>query len=148
MINHTWPMPRIGVPLPDGWFSKQSWTLLAPDGQANIIVSCEPLAPSIDTATYAASQGSLLAREFNRYTEHLFTQVELTGGPALLRIFGWSPPDGVPVTQHQMYWAVPGVGYTATATVPSTQHDRFRTIFDDVMTRVRLLPTPDGRYPR
>jgi hypothetical protein len=143
----SWPPPRIGAPLPDGWWSKQSWTLFAPDGQANIIVSCEPLAPPMDTAGYATRQQALLSRELNGYVEYLFTQVELTVGQALLRVFGWSPPNGVPITQHQMYWTAPGIGYTATATVPSTQYDRFRGIFDEVLSQVRFLPIPEPPIP-
>lgn len=35
--------PQLTAPLPEGWFAKESITLLAPDGQANVIASSEPL---------------------------------------------------------------------------------------------------------
>src|SRR5438874_899986 len=59
----------IAVPLPPGWYGKESFTVLAPDGQANVIVSSEPLNPSIDVYEYAEAQGGLLAKDFNEYHE-------------------------------------------------------------------------------
>src|SRR3954452_15177039 len=60
---------RLQAALPAGWFVKESITLLAPDGAGNVIVSTEPLDPSIDTARYAEVQGELLRNEFPGFTE-------------------------------------------------------------------------------
>ena len=105
----------VRAPVPSGWFEKHSVTLLAPDGQANVIASREPLDPSIDTARYASVQGELLRREFPGFHEHAFTLVPLSAGPAYLRLFSWTPPDGVAVVQQQVYFARDGAGYTATS---------------------------------
>jgi hypothetical protein len=108
--------------VPNGWFAKDSTTLLAPDGQANIIASSEPLDPSIDTDTFAAAQGDLLKGEFPEYQEKSFERVSLFGGrDGYMREFEWTPEDGVRVTQIQIYYASGGRGYTATATTPTQQ---------------------------
>jgi hypothetical protein len=126
--------------VPEGWFVKESFTLLAPDGQANIIVSREPLDPGLTTEQYARIQGDLLRREFPGYTERALTLLPLAVGAAYLRLFSWRPPDGVPVTQHQVYFASSGVGYTATATTPSTNHARYAAVFDEVLGSLVLGP--------
>lgn len=113
------PVLRAG--LPDGWHAKESITLLSPDGQANIIASSEPIQPGIESETYAAVQGELLAREFPQYRQLAFEPRVLFGNrQGYAREFEWIPEDGVPVTQIQLYHAADGRGYTATATTPST----------------------------
>ena len=98
--------------------------LLAPDGQANVIASSEPLDPSIDTEQYATVQGDLLRGEFPGYVEHAFEEAALLGGRrGYRRHFEWTPPDGVAVTQIQLYFAENSRGYTATATTPSTNFE-------------------------
>lgn len=119
------PAPRgvaasLGATLPAGWAFKESLTLLAPDGQANVIVSSEPVAPDLDGQTYAAVQGELLRKEFPGYVELELEPTQAFGGlPAWRRRFTWTPPDGREVTQVQVYAATEGRGYTATATSPS-----------------------------
>ena len=45
--------PTISALKPPEWFGKESITLLAPDGRANVIASSEPLAEEIDIDRYA-----------------------------------------------------------------------------------------------
>jgi hypothetical protein len=128
-----------------GWHVKQSWTLLAPDGSSNIIVSCEPLSSAIDLATYAGIQGDLLRREFPGYVEHGIREIVTPQGPVPLRMFDWRPPDGVPVRQHQMYFveddlfapdadgAPRRLGFTATGTAPVTAAERHQDTWFDVL---------------
>ena len=137
---------------PAGWYTKQSWTLLSPDGASNVIVSCEPLAPDQDTATYAAVQGELLQREFPGYAQLGMTEIMTPQGPIPLRMFEWSPPDGVRVRQHQVYWVqreafaptptpgppVPAVGYTATGTCVAARAAEFEDVWFEVLTATLL----------
>ncbi len=85
-----------------------------------MIISAEPINPWLDSAQYATVQGELLAREFPSYQQHSF-QSELLFGSyfGFIREFSWRPPDGVPVTQLQVYCAIDGRGYTGTATTTS-----------------------------
>lgn len=129
---------RLSVPLLESWFAKESVTLLAPDGQANVIASSEPLDPGITTQEYADVQGDLLRREFPAYREHSFKPFPAFGRQGFLRVFEWSPPDGVPVTQMQMYYAEDGRGYTATATTPSTKFARFEQIFGQILRDIAI----------
>jgi hypothetical protein len=113
---------EISGPVPQGWFAKDSITLLSPDGQANVIASSEPLDPSIDTVRYAEVQGQVLNKEFPGFDEREYGELEVFGGhTGYIRAFEWRPPDGEPVTQIQMYYASGGRGFTATATTPSAQ---------------------------
>jgi hypothetical protein len=131
--------PQLSAPLPEGWFAKESVTLLAPDGQANIIASSEPLDPSIDTTRYATVQGDLLFKEFPGYQQWAFEPANMFGGrQGYVRRFSWAPPDGVPITQVQLYYAEGGRGYTATATSPTPQFPRFETTFRQVLGGLQI----------
>jgi hypothetical protein len=111
--------------------------LLAPDGQANVIVSREPLEPTLATEKYAEIQGQLLRREFPRFEEFSFGPLHTSTGIVLLRHFAWTPPDGVPVTQLQTYYVEAGTGFTSTATSPSSSFERYRQTFLDVIRATR-----------
>lgn len=116
---------------PPGWFRKTSVTLLAPDGQANVIASSEPLDATIDNERYAAVQLDLLQREFPHFAEHASGRLDLGGIGAIWRQFSWTPPDGVSITQLQLYAVTNGRGHTATATTPTASWNRFEELFHD-----------------
>lgn len=128
----------LSVELPDGWFAKETIALLAPDGQANVIVMSEPLDPRTDAATYAANQGERL-RVFAKYEEHSFEPVTVLGDKSgFVRRFSWTPPDGERVYQVEIYYAWDGRGYTATATTPATQQHRYDAVLRTVLSSLRL----------
>ena len=138
-----WTDSRLRLRVPAGWAVKESFTVLSPDGQANVIVSREPLAPDLTTEQYAEIQHGLLRREFPGFEQHDLTEVTLSCGPALLRTFSWKPPDGVRVTQRQLYFAADGTGCTATATTASSAIARFGPLFDTVLRSLELtVPAP------
>jgi hypothetical protein len=131
--------PQLRASLPEGWFAKESMTLLAPDGQANVIASSEPLDTSITAQRYAEIQGELLVKEFSGFRELRFQRTLILGGrPGYLRQFEWTPEDGVPVTQIQLYYAANGRGYTATATTPSSQFPRFERQLGEILADLAL----------
>jgi hypothetical protein len=135
--------PLLSAPVPAGWFVKESTTLLAPDGQANIIASSEPLSPEIDAGQYAEVQGDLLRKEFPGYREHSFEAMRLFGDrDGFMRRFEWEPPDGEPVTQIQVYYAEGGRGFTATATTPRKSIGDFEQEFFDVLEGLALEGDP------
>lgn len=131
--------PSLRASLPQGWFAKESITLLAPDGQANVIASSEPLDPSIDTNQYAQVQGDLLRKEFPGYEEMSFEPRSIFGGrPGWRRWFSWTPPDGLRVTQIQFYFAESGRGYTATATTPSRNFERYEQTLIELLDSLAI----------
>lgn len=110
-------------------------------GQANVIASSEPLDPTIDTDQYATVQGDLLRQEFPGYRNFSFGPAKMLGGKSgYIRRFEWTPPDGVAVTREeiQLYYAEEGRGYTATATTPSTQFERFDMQFRQLLGGLTL----------
>jgi DcrB len=127
------------TPLPAEWDAKESVTLLAPDRQANVIMSSEPIGPEesgVSAERYARDQGDLLAREFPGYREHSFEPTTAFGRPGgFLRRFEWAPPDGVVVMQLQVYLFENGRRYTATATSPATEFTRYEREFRQVLDR-------------
>jgi hypothetical protein len=127
--------PSISATLPKDWFAKESMTFLAADGQANVIASSEPLDPTIDSEHYASAQGDLLAKEFPGFKQLApLEESEIFGGRSgYVRRFEWLPPDGVAVTQIQLYYAESGRGWTATATTPSTEFSRYELDLRDVL---------------
>ena len=131
---------RLRVPQLDGWFAKESITVVAPDGQANVIVSTEPVDHTIDSRRYADSQGALLRAEFAGYREISHEAHPVFGGRGgFVRTFEWHPPDGVPVMQIQMYFAAAGRGYTATATTAATQFARLEADLRSIMGGIVIV---------
>lgn len=112
-----------------GWAYKESYTFLAPDGQANVIVSSEHLGDDIDAETYAKVQGSLLENgDFSGYQQLALEPYVVPGviGHGWLREFTWTPANSEPVQQTQIYVVAFGRGYTATATSPVSKYESYR----------------------
>ena len=132
--------PRLAAVMPADWFAKESMTLLAPDGQSNVIASNEPLDADTDTKQYADMQGELLRSEFPGYREHAYEEIDLFGGGrrGYLRYFEWTPPDDVPVTQLQFYYAENGRGFTATATTPSSNFPNVEAELRQIMAGLSI----------
>ena len=107
------------------------------------IASSEPLDPTIDSTQYATIQGELIRKEFPGFTEHSFGPMALFGDQSgYERRFSWTPPDGVRVHQIQIYFSQAGRGYTATATTPATQLDRYEA---ELRGNSRSTAVPVGR---
>jgi hypothetical protein len=133
----------IQLDMPHGWFFKESYTLIAPDGRANVIASSEPVEPSMTTEEYASVQGEILDREFEGYEQHGDLEafaVSGVEGYAILREFSWTPEVGEPVTQLQLYAVRRGRGFTATATTPTSDVERFRSALYDVLGSLVVVP--------
>ena len=129
----------ICVSKPVDWFARESLTLLAPDGGANVIVSSEPLDPTIDSVRYAQTQGELLRQKFPRYRQQSFESREVFGGRAgFVRRYSWQPPDDEPVTQIQLYFAEGGKGYTATATSPTDDFADYELVLLELLDSLRI----------
>lgn len=129
----------IRLDLPAGWFFKESHTIIAPKGNANVIASSEPLDPSIDGKLYADIQGDILSSEFTGYTPRGDLEpilIEGVEGGGWRREFTWHPKDGEPVTQIQVYAVRPGRGFTATATTLTSDLENFYTVLSDVLSAI------------
>lgn len=128
----------LSMEMPTDWHFKESYTLLSPDGQANLIASTEPLDPSVDAEYYATVQGDLLTTEFPDYEHIAYYEVPIHGmpGPVFYREFSWRPPEGEQVTQMQIYAVVPGGGrgITATGTAATAHFGRYRDALYRQMT--------------
>ena len=116
----------ITAPLAEGWAYKESITLLEPEGLANVIASSEPIPAGMDARQYADAQGGLLNTEFPGYRELSLDAGPVFGGlEGFTRIFEWTPEQGQPVTQIQVYAVADGRGLVATATAPTVEFSRF-----------------------
>ena len=92
-------------------------------------------------------QGDLLRKEFPGYRELSLETADLFGDHmGVRRRFEWRPKDGVPVTQIQIYLALPGRGYTATATTPSTQFEEYELTLLDIIEGL-LIESIDAAQP-
>lgn len=142
-LEPTMTKPSIRLEMPPGWFYKESYTVLAPDGRANVIVSSEPLSETTSIVEYTDTQRDLL-REFTGFVEHGFEQIDIDGipGEAWLREFSWTPEGRSPVTQLQVYALLEGRGYTATATTPAAEMDDLRTMLTNVLYSISVKATP------
>ena len=139
--------------MPTGWTSKveddkDALTIKNRDEYANVIVSSEPIDPSLDPRQYAEEQGDLLS-EFPEYQEFTFEETNVFAGDGgYERVFQWDPKDGLPVTQIQQYYAENGRGYTATATALSSEITRYQDEMQQVLvntTLIRAGSEPDQR---
>lgn len=131
----------LSAPVPDGWVVKESLTLLAPDGLANVIASSEPVEEALTTKQYADAQGEYLRNEFANFNELFYGPAEMLGGrECFVRRFEWSPPDHEddPVTQIQVYHTTAGRGYTLTATARSVRFEAVERILISILERVLI----------
>ncbi len=132
---------RPTAPAPADWSRKESVTVRSPDGSANVIVSTEPLERGMTAAAYAHHQGGLLRREFPGFVEESIQPYPAFGTPdGWMRVFRWSPANGTPTFQMQIYAVVAGRGCTATATTSQWQEARHRTLLAAVLAGVRCPP--------
>lgn len=133
--------PTLRASLPADWLAKESITLLAPDGQANVIASSEPLAPDVDLHRYAGAQGELLRTEFPGFVENTFEEMTVFRDRAgYLRRFEWSPPEGERVTQLQLYYVEDARGYTATATSPTATFREYEPDLLEILLSLTIVP--------
>ncbi len=137
-----WTSSRLRARVPDGWSVQESWTLVAADGQANVVVSREPLPPGIGAEQYAQGRGDRLGTEFPQYQQHVLTALPLTSGPGYARLFSWAPPGGARIVQVQVYATAPGTGFTATATAPAASFQSLAEVLDGVVRSLEFDPAP------
>jgi len=131
----------LSAPVPDGWVVKESLTVLAPDGLANVIASSEPVEQRLTTQQYADAQGEDLRNQFPKFKELSYGPATMLGGRAcFVRRFEWSPPDREddPVTQIQVYHVAAGRGYALTATARSVRFEAVERILISVLERVLI----------
>jgi hypothetical protein len=131
----------LSAPVPDGWFAKESLTVLAPDGLANVIASSEPLDKTLTTQQYADGQGEDLRNMFANFKERSYGPANMLGGrECVVRRFEWSPPDrgNDPVTQIQVYHVAAGRGYTLTATARSVRFEAVERVLIGILEGVLI----------
>jgi hypothetical protein len=127
--------------VPDGWSVRDSLTILAPDGQANVIASSEPLDESLTTELYADGQGEQLRDEFSNFKELLYGPVKMLGGrDCYMRRFESTPTDHPSdrITQVQVYHAAAGRGYVLTATARSVGFEAIEPILSSLLQSVLI----------
>ncbi len=135
-----WTASRLRAPVPEGWSVRESWTLTAPDGQATVVVSREPLPPGVGAEQYAQGQGDRVAAEYPQYQQHVLTVLPLTSGPAYARLFSWAPPGGSRVVQVQVSATAPDTGWTATASTPAASFETVAGVLDGVLRSLEFGP--------
>ena len=132
----------ITLPLPPEWVFRESLTLVAPSGRANVIASSEPVPSDMDTSAYALTQRELL-KELPGYEELSTETFTLAGGEqALLRKHTWQPEDTKPVTQLQVYYVSGDRAYTVTATAPTEEFDEHRAVLGEVVAGLGTARSP------
>ena len=142
MTGPEWTSSRLRTRVPEGWSVLESWTLMAPDGQTNVVVSREPLPPGVGPEQYAQGRGNRLAAEFPQYQQHVLTVLPLATGPAYARLFSWAPPGGARIVQVQVSATAPGTGFTATATAPAASFEALAEVLDGVVRSLEFDPGP------
>jgi tetratricopeptide (TPR) repeat protein len=115
---------QVALPLPEGWVGRETIAIQAPDGQANVIASSEPIAPETTGEAYAELVGrSLVEQELPGYREVSFERAD--EGDHWLRTYEWEPPESPSITQTQLYYVDDGRGYTVTATMATSERARY-----------------------
>ncbi|SEP22369.1 DcrB-related protein [Trujillonella endophytica] len=147
MTEQQWTDSRLRVRVPEGWSVRESWTLVAPDAQANVVVAREPLPPAVRTEQYAQGLGDRLGAEFPNYQQHVLTVVPLSSGPAYARLFSWAPPGGARVVQVQVCATTPGTGFTATAAAPAASFEYLADTLDGVLRSLGFGAAPAAQPP-
>jgi hypothetical protein len=120
---------------PPDWATRETLTLSHPSGQANIMVSTEAVAPETTTEEYAEAAGQQFRQaELADFREGEIESTQLADGtPALMRRLEWTPEEGEPVTQIQLYSAGGGRAVTATGTTLSASFRQFELELEQLL---------------
>jgi hypothetical protein len=135
----------LAAEVPPNWLFKESLTLLAPEGQANIIFSSEPLGEGMTAREYAEAQQDLLRKEFPGWEPRGGLEAfPITGLDEVgwTRDFTWEPPGRERVRQVQIYGVQGARGWTATATADP---DVFLQLEGDLLSALERLSVRQGR---
>src|SRR3712207_403018 len=100
--------------------ARESIQLVAGEGIAYVSASAEFLPPETTAEDYAAQYEEQLRSALPAYEQLGVETVPLPRGRAVVRKFRWTPPDGDPVTELQMYTVHDGRGIVSTAGAPAT----------------------------
>jgi len=120
---------QVAMPLPEGWVGRETIAIQAPDGQANVIATSEPVAPETTGEEYAELVGrSLAEQELPGYRVVSFERAD--EGDHWLRTYEWEPPEAPSITQTQLYYVDDGRGYTVTATMATSERARYELELD------------------
>lgn len=134
--------PQITAQMPKEWFGKESITIVEPDSQANVIASSEPLGSDFDAARYAEVQVKLIRVEFPGYQELFFGSALVFGNRrGYVHHFQWIPPDGLSITQIQMFYIENERAYTATATTSTVLFERYKEQLQEILDSLRIGQT-------
>jgi hypothetical protein len=137
------------LPMPPGWSATEDKLRIdAPADAGSVLVTCDPLPPGADTMAVAR-----LEWEHNKRTCPNLQVLRSTGQPVFGghpgygRRFTWDADDG-PVVQVQLYLALDGRRYVATASAPTASAPALGPQLDAVLdtVRVRSATWVDGRY--
>lgn len=124
--------------IPEGWQVRESLTLLAPEGHANVIFSSEPLDAGVDIWQYADVAGERIRHEFPGFRELGYGPATVLGNrTGIVRRFRWQPPGGAQTVQFQLYCVEGGRGFTATATTAATDLHEVGALLDQVLLGLR-----------
>jgi hypothetical protein len=135
------PAGWLSAPILDGWTF--NLRLQDANGAMNVIFSSEYTPEEVDSKGYSEQQGKLLATEFRDYREFTYEVMSVFGDhDGYLRAFEWSPEEGPPVRQIQLYHASNGRGYTATATTRRENYTENERHLVSVLRRLQLHIIP------
>lgn len=135
----------LAADIPPSWSYKESLTLLAPEWQANIIFSSEPLTKEFTSKEYAEEQQEVLRREFPGWEprgdlkSHSIAGLDEIGW---IRDFTWEPPDRPRVRQVQIYGVQGSRGWTATATAEADAFLEREAELLDALERLSAVSRP------
>jgi hypothetical protein len=116
--------PKLTAMLPDGWIGRESITLLAPTGNANVIASSDEVNPTLNTKDYADAQVAQARAEFPGYRQLMLKEFRVFGGlPGYIHQFEWESDKGT-VRQTQLYYVANGTVWYATATATSIAYEQ------------------------
>lgn len=136
--------PTLTAFVPDGWLVRETIQLALPEHDAYVVASTDLVPDGTTPEDYAGQFEQALAGGLPGYEQLTVETVELQGGrSALVRKSRWSPPEGEPVAELQMYVVANGRGIVSTARVPEKAFDELEPQLRELLAGIGV----DGHGP-
>ena len=130
--------PALTAAAPDGWLARESIRLSNGAG-ASVVATVDFFPRDTTPEALAQEYREILSHGLAGFVDVDLTQITLASGtPGLLRRFRWTPEEGGPVTQLQLYAVEEGRGLVATAAAPADSFAGLEPMLHELLRGLEL----------
>ena len=130
--------PTLTAAAPEGWLARESIQLSNGAG-ASVVATVDFVPPDTTPELLAQEYSEIMSRGLPGFVDVDLASITLaSGAPGLLRRFRWTPEEGGPVTQLQLYAVEEGRGVVATAAAPADSFSELEPMLHELLRSLEL----------